>query len=249
VRKWKMRNGSCLGLITKLFVPRSFSIVDYKTQQAEFFLQKIQEAHHDFFAAQCFTDAFVSAARSITFSLQSVCKEIPGFENWYSEKQKILKADRLAEFCNKYRTASIHIGDTAIRGGTSKRDANGQVRVTYFFIETPDIPNPPTDDVYSACRNYFSALLQIILEAYRQFAPFIDDRWYFTAENFQKLGKTIQDALVEMGFPKNWLEIDAQISLEDRWKILRKTQTSGCQIDFLFEKYLNEHFSSPDEIE
>src|ERR1035438_6490554 len=202
-------------------MPRSFSIVDYKVSQAEFFLRKIQEAELDFFAAQCFTDAFASAARSITFALQSVCNDIPEFSKWYSAKQEILKTDSLAQFFNRYRTASIHIGDTVVRGGTNYRDADGKRRTTYFFIEVPDIPNPPAEDVYSTCEKHFANILGIVLEAYQLFASQIDDRWYFTADNFQKLGKSIGDALAELGFPKDWLEAGREIPLTDQWRILR----------------------------
>jgi hypothetical protein len=226
---------------------RSFSIVDYKVNQAEFFLRKIQEEEFDFFAAQCFTDAFASAARSITFALQSVCKDMPEFSKWYLAKQEILKTDSLAQFFNRYRTASIHIGDTVVRGGTNYRDAEGKRRVTYFFIEVPDIPNPPAEGVYSAYEKHFANILGIVLEAYQLFASQIDDRWYFTADNFQKLGKSIGDALAELGFPKGWLEAGKEIPLLDQWMILRRTQTAGCQIDDLFQKYLGQHFPGPDE--
>jgi hypothetical protein len=226
---------------------RSFSIVDYKVSQAEFFLRKIQEAELDFFAAQCFTDAFASAARSITFALQSVCNDIPQFSEWYLAKQKILKTDSLAQFFNRYRTASIHIGDTVVRGGTNYRDSEGKRRVTYFFIEVPDIPNPPSEDVYSTCEKHFANILGFVLEAYQLFASQIDDRWYFTAENFEKLGKTVEDAEHELGFPKGWTDIGDPNLLADRWRILRKTKTAGCQIDELFQKYLGQHFSGPDE--
>ena len=74
-----------------------------------------------------------------------------------------------------------------------------------------------------------------MLEAYQLFASQIDDRWYFTDDNFQKLGKSIGDALAELGFPKAWLEAGKEIPLIDQWKILRKTQTVGCQIDELFQ--------------
>ncbi len=100
---------------------RSFSIVDYKVRQAEFFLQKIQQAELDFFAAQCFTDAFVSAAQSVTFALQAVCGNIPGFKLWYANQQESLRGDTLAQFFKKYRDVSIHIRDTVIRGGSIRQ--------------------------------------------------------------------------------------------------------------------------------
>lgn len=226
---------------------RSFSMVDYKTQQTEFFLSKIPESGLDFFSAQCFTDAFVSSARTITFALQAVCTDIPGFSTWYAEHQRVLKADLLARFFHRYRTASIHIGDTVVRGGASSHDSDGQLRVTYFFMEVPDICDPPREDVYTACRSHFAKLLRIVFGAYEAFPAYIDDRWYFTSKNFDSLGKSVEDAELELGFPKGWTNLGDPAMLEERWRILRKTQTSGCQIQELFEKYLGDHFPGPDD--
>lgn len=96
---------------------RSISIVEYKVAQTHFYLSCIKDAGLNFFAAQCYTDAFVSAARSITFSMQAVLSDISLFKQWYKQKQDRLKRDPLAIFFNSYRVASIHIGETLIQGG------------------------------------------------------------------------------------------------------------------------------------
>ena len=199
---------------------RSFSIVDYKVSQAEFFLRKIQEAELDFFAAQCFTDAFASAARSITFAMQSVCKDIPEFSKWYSAKQEILKTDSLAQFFNRYRTASVHIGDTVVNRSGSYRDADGKRHVTYYFMEVPDIPNPPAEDVYSACKKHFVKILGIVLEAYQLFASQIDARWYFTPDNFQTLGKSIEQAWAELPVPYASIEAFKGKPASEQWEFI-----------------------------
>lgn len=225
----------------------SFSIVDYKVRQAEFFLQKIQEAELNFFAAQCFTDAFVSATRSVTFALQAVCKDISGFAVWYATQQESLRSDTLAQFFKKYRDVSIHIGDTVIRGGSMYQDEAGQLNVAYYFLKIPEIPAPPVEDVYSVCRKYFTCILQLILDTYRVFSCYVDDRWYYTEENFNRLGKSIEDAEEELGFPRGWTDIGDLTLSAERWRCIRATQTVGCEIDDLFQEYLGEHFVGPDE--
>jgi len=90
-------------------------------------------------------------------------------------------------------------------------------------------------------------ILWIVLDAYRKFSFHIDERWYFTVENFQRLGKSIEDAEQELGFPRGWTDIGPQMHLAKRWRILRSTQTIGCGINHLFDEYLSEHFSGPDE--
>ena len=102
-------------------------------------------------------------------------------------------------------------------------------------------------DLYTACHTYFATILRIVLGAYRTFACNIDDRWYFTAGNFQRLGKSIEDAEQEFGFPRGWTDLNDVTALSKRWRALRATQAVGCEIDNLFERYLGEHFAGPDE--
>ena len=114
---------------------RSVSIIDYKVRQADFFLERLEECGYDFFAAQCYSDAFASACRSITFSIQAVCKQLPDFDGWYPDEQARMKADPLCVFFNSYRTANIHVGGTPVLAGEMK---NGEAR--FFFRPSPDVP-------------------------------------------------------------------------------------------------------------
>ena len=125
---------------------RSISIVEYKVEQARFFLEQIERSENNFFAVQCFTDAFASACRTITFSMQAVINEVDGFTEWYAHKMELLKKDRLSEFFNAYRVASIHTGDTVVRGGAGFRDSNGRYRTQHFFMPIPDLPNVPSEE-------------------------------------------------------------------------------------------------------
>ena len=144
---------------------RSTSIVEYKVQQTDFFIGKLKEVGLDFFAAQCFTDAFVSAARSVTFAMQSVISDIPGFNDWYKPRQQRLKADSLARFFNEYRDVSTHVGDTVVLGGSYERDPNGDHIVRYYFGPIPDVSSVPSEDVLTACSRYFATLLAVVFEA------------------------------------------------------------------------------------
>jgi|GEM_PF-3631635 len=42
---------------------RSFSLVDQKLAEADFFLEKLKEAGFDFFAVRCYASVFTTAAR------------------------------------------------------------------------------------------------------------------------------------------------------------------------------------------
>ena len=54
--------------LTKTPRARSFSIVDQKAAEAEFFLMKMRDGKFNFFEIQCYSCAFLSSVRSITLS-------------------------------------------------------------------------------------------------------------------------------------------------------------------------------------
>jgi len=228
---------------------RSISIVEYKVQQAHFFLEQLELSELNFFAAQCFTDAFVSACRSITFSMQSVINEVPGFKDWYSPRMDALKRDRISAFFNAYRTASIHIGDTVVRGGTSFRGADGKRHHQYFFMAIPDVAQVPSEDVLTICKSHFINLLSLVYDALATFLYQLDDRWYFTEDYFQKMGKSFDDAIAEVGLPQEWATAATAAALSDSaiWRAIRSTQTVGCQLNDLFDRYLRKTIRGPDD--
>lgn len=223
---------------------RSVSIIDYKVQQADFFLEKLGSCELDFFAAQCYADAFVSACRSITFSVQSVCRELPEFGSWYTREQEQMKSDDLCSFFNRYRTASIHIGETPVLAGAGR---NGEHY--FFFMPTNDIPKVPEVDVISACRDYFRTVLGLVHRMYVRFPAELDDRWHFTATHYTSRNLSIEDAEESLGYPRGWTRITgSEEELIERWRLLRYTGTSGPVIQDIFFKYLNQVVKGPDDL-
>jgi len=227
-------------------MPRSISIVEYKVRQAHFFLEKIAQSELDFFGVQCFVDAFANATRSITFSMQAVVSDVQGFARWYEDQLAGLKEDLISQFFNQYRTVSTHIGDTVVRGCEMGRDNSGRRVVKYLFVPVPDLLDVPAQDVFSICGNHFKTLLELVFNSFIVFRYQLDDRWYYTKENFDRLGKTIEDAEQELGFPRGWTDIGKGLSEAERWTVLRNTQTVGCQLNDLFLGYLGKQVEGPD---
>ena len=225
---------------------RSISIVEYKVRQARFFLERIANSGFDMFAAQCYFDAFASSARSITFSMQSVISEVPGFVNWYEDQQSNLKEDSISRFFNQYRRVSTHIGDTVLRSAGTCKDDSGHRVMKYYFLPIKDLAEVPEQDVLSVCKLYFKKLLGIVFDLFIAFRCQLDDGWYYTKENFDSMGKTIEDAEQELGFPRGWTCVDTAYSESERWAVLRRTQTVGCQLNDLFLRYLEKQVEGPD---
>jgi len=224
---------------------RSFQLVDYKVAETEFFLCRISECEFDFFAVQCYTNAFTYSARNITFAMQSVLSDVAEFKQWYQEVQNQLKGNNLAKFFNEYRRVSTHIGEQLVGGGASNITDSGDQVIVYFFHPNQDLQVVPSGDVLSLCTEYFIDLLKLVFDCYEQFKYVIDAKWNYTSENFKKLGKTIEDAEEELGFPRGWTDIGEPSMTKERWKVLRSREL-GCEINHIFDKYLGKTFLQPE---
>ena len=226
-------------------MPRSVSLIDYKVNQADFYLQRLDEVCYDFFAAQCFCDAFTSACRSVTFAVQSVCKSIEGFEEWYAIEQNRMKNDPLLRFFHNYRTVSNHVGQTPVLAGFTDPNRKGAIKLS--FMPTEGLLNPPDLDVQSACSECFDKTLDLVFRLYEQFPTDLDDRWHYTEDNFADLGLTIEDAEEAFGLPRGWTQIEGTAEeLTNRWSLLRITHTLGPEIQEVFSRRLDKTISGPD---
>lgn len=217
---------------------RSFGLVDEKTFEADFFLEKLSKAGLDMFAARCYFSAFVAAARSITLALQAVMQDTNGFDEWYKEQQETLTEDEIAKFFVRTRNEIQHVGLTPLNSGCCWHDDHGQLKVQYQFSKDFDQPAPgaPDIDVVSTCSYYLTSLIQVVYDCYREFGPTIDPDQYYTLENLRGLGLTIEDVEEELGLPRGWTFVESGTD-QDRIEALRRS-APRTEIDTMFEKYL-----------
>lgn len=216
---------------------RSFDLVDFKVAEADFFLEKVSTSDLDLFEVKCYLSAFASSSRSITFSLQSVLSDLDGFDEWYNSHQLILQGDPLSKFFNDFRRITQHVGNNyGLTGTSSKRG--------YWILPTPDISSVPEDDIETAGRKYLTGVVDIVFDCYIKYGPYIDSQQRYTPDFFSSIGKTIEDAEEECGFPRGWTDIGNDEFTQHRWQVLRDSQT-GCQIKDLFEKYLRKTIPAP----
>ncbi|WP_143543324.1 hypothetical protein [Salinicola salarius] len=221
-------------------MPRSFGLVDNKVQEAEYFLDRILSSGFVIYGLNFDTVAFVAAARSITFAMQSSLTGISEFDNWYATKQEYLKTQPLCSFFNRLRRVTQHIGGSPIGGGCS---SDGEV-AHYFakFKELGDIPEP---NVAVACEQFYKLLLELVYECYLEFNPLINSQWRLTKEHFRSRGLTIEDAEEELGLPRGWSGVSV-LPEDIRWKYLRK-EADGCNTQQQFERWLGKRVPHPDD--
>lgn len=216
-------------------MPRSFGLVDYKVLEAEYFLGQLEKEgnKYDFWAVQYNASAFASAARSVTFAMQSCLSDVDGFPDWYEEQQKKLKGNKLARFFHEFRRVTQHIGENVVGGGSS----GPKKKALYYFHPVPEIREVPELDVVAACKQYFCDILEIVFLCYIRFGPIVDGQQRYTEQHFHSIGKTIEDAEEELGFPRGHTDIRQPATDPWRWQMLRRC-ADGCQIEQQFYDWL-----------
>jgi len=212
-------------------MPRSFSLVDHRLAETDFFLKKLS-TECDFFAARCYLSAFVASARAVTYALQAVMKPVPGFADWYGDRQLELKGSPTAQFFHRFRRVNHHIGENLLSRGSSGPDRI----VQYWFAPTKDVPEVPKEDVVTACRLYMDALVRIVYQCYADFGTEINAHQHYTAEHFSSLGRSIEDAEEEVFGVRGWTKVPGY-SDDFRWQAVRDSLI-GCEIEDLFVEYL-----------
>jgi len=226
---------------------RTFDLVDRKLEEADFFLSHLRTSDGNLFSAACYFSAFVAAARSVTFSLQSVMAHNKGFAKWYEGHQSRLKDDEYARFFHQARRLGQHVGASPLSSGYSRINERGELELFYTFQPCPDFPVVPDIDAIRACEYYLIRLVEIVFDAYRVFGRDIDPEQYYSEEAFHDRGLTIEDAEEEIIGVRGWTK-GSDIPIAFRWQMLRDSMPK-CQIDHLFDEYLGEVRSIPERLD
>lgn len=222
---------------------KTFDTVDLKIAEAEFFLRKMAECKFDFAEFGFYFSAFLSASRTVTFALQQF-NHLEGFEKWYIPHREALKADSTAKFFLNTRNSHLHGGGYPVRGGAI---SNG-VHTFHFLDYKHNEFNISDDDVLSISRHFFLMLLEIVYDCYVHLGTQIDPQQYFTKEHFSSIGRTIDEAEVEVfGWVMESLKNEG-FTDDDRWHEVR-AKVECCNINHLFHAYLDKVTPQPIEPE
>jgi hypothetical protein len=212
-------------------IEHTFETVDKKTAETEFFLRMMVVRTSETFSFDYFFSAFVSAARTTTLALQQF-KRLPGFDAWYGPHRERLKREPLAKFFLDTRNDHVHGGPYPV---TSSMHHLGKSQ--YYFDRGANAPQRSERDVVSMSRDFFVMLLEVVHDCYVELGVHIDPQQYFTREHFETVGRTIDDAEVEIwGWVCTGL-IDEGLEEDDRWYELRG-HAGECKINHLFYAYL-----------
>jgi hypothetical protein len=219
---------------------KSFGIVDFKLQETEYFLSKLQNLsakYENVYKVNYYFNAFTSAARTLTFSIQACSKGIAEIESWYEEfVQPQLTTDVRSKYFKSVRDKQQHVGGPFI---VAFGAYSGSERVVFYeFRRVEEIEPIKERDAIESSRKYFITLLKIVQELYINFGHIVDPEKYFSYENMVKIGKTVECFEEQLGYPKGYTKVDG-VTDEKRVDMLRD-QLIFPVVDPIFIKYLKQ---------
>ncbi|WP_429910802.1 hypothetical protein [Glycocaulis sp.] len=224
---------------------RSFSPVDEKLEEADFFLEELALSVGSWQRVRFHFSAFVSSARSVTFALQGSLNGAPDFAEWYAKLQIELKANRLARFFHECRTDAQHLGLNPV-GFVS-----AQGGITRYYFNQPEFGRYrylPNEDVISACQAHMRLICEIIDSVYKDFGLLIDPDQIYTLDGLSRLSMSIEDVEMELGLPRGYTDIPWDRPGKDAHRIaLLRRNIPGSGIKPLLRKHLGRELEYPCE--
>ncbi len=219
------------------FPSRGFYFVESKVKEADYFLDMLEGKKGSPDEFSFILNAFASAARSITFSLQSVMSHYPSFEEWYQPRQQQLKENKLAKFFVDLRNFTQKVGCAPImHTGTLK---NAKAFRYALFFPSEHLESIPPGDIVRLAQEYFISILTIIKQCYEDYSEYVDPRIVFTIEGLSKLGWSIEDLEESCGLPRGWTDINENIpnKSQERLRVLKSEYQKEEEMEYYFKKY------------
>jgi hypothetical protein len=173
-------------------------------------------------------NAFLSAARSVTFLIQKELSKVPGFVAWWGTQRRLLGDDAAASFFLELRNFSQKQGRVSVVGSGSR--GGGRSHWTYYFAGTAD-PVPAellNRDVVECCREHVAKLAALLLRCIDNFPHHCCPTLALTPEGVDALGLSLDDVDEALGLPRGYTAI-GPFSRNERISMLQR-QVDG--LDF-----------------
>lgn len=205
--------------------------VEERLLEADFFVRLMRRSREREGFGYCL-NAFVSAARSVTFLIQKEMSKVPGFAVWWNAQQESLGKDRAARFFLKMRNYSQKEGRISIAG---TRIGHGH-RERWSYRFAGNVEMVPQElllrDVTDCCTEHVIKLARLTLACAEKFPYHACPRRLVTPEGLQTLGLSLSAIGTLLGFPPEWIAADSTIPFEHQLRILRE-QIDGLDFDAL----------------
>jgi hypothetical protein len=199
---------------------RSLLLVDERLLEAEYFTKRMRLLRNPSFFAYNL-NAFLSAARSVTFLLQKEMSGVPNFTDWWEQQQEVLRKDECARFFHELRNFSQKRGRVSVIGTGSHR-----INTLYWSYRFAGGEHPvPKDllhrDVAQCCREHVAKLARITLACADEFPFQTCPAKALTVDGIRSLGLSVDDVEEYLGFPRGWTAGGPDPRNDQRLQVLR----------------------------
>ena len=199
---------------------RSLLLVEEKLLEAEYFMNRLHLLLFAEFAYEL--NAFLAAARSVTFLLQKEMRAVPGFDDWWSDRTAEMGNDPAMKFFKESRNFSQKEGRVSVVG-TGGLLASGEKWMSYQFAQYQNsVPEQLIGrDVIKCCQEHLGKLAAIVLACAEAFPLHSCPRRAVTVEGLEELCLELSDIERMLGFPRGWTDV-SEIPYKERVHILQE---------------------------
>lgn len=199
-------------------VPRfhSLLLVEEKLLEAEYFMRRLARSRGHALGFEL--NAFLSAARSVTFLIQKEMSKVLGFADWWDARRAEMRDDQAMRFFLDLRNYSQKEGRVAIlgQGSTTRRWSH------WFASGTIIVPECLREvEVADACRMHLAKLARLTLQVADAFPAWSCPHRALTPEGIGMLSLDLDDLDDVLGYGRGFSNIEGY-SLEDRLRMLRR---------------------------
>ncbi len=199
-------------------VPRfhSLLLVEERLLEAEYFTVRLSRSRDHAHGFEL--NAFLSAARSVTFLIQKEMSKVPGFSDWWDARRCEMRDDQAMRFFLDLRNYSQKEGRVAIfgQGSTTRRWSH------WFASGTVVVPECVREvEIVDACRMHLAKLARLTLHVADDFPAWSCPHRALTPEGVQMLSLDLDDLDDALGYGRGFSNIEGY-SLEDRLRMLRR---------------------------
>jgi hypothetical protein len=198
----------------------SLLLVEERLIEAEYFAMRLADAG-DGTVLGYELNAFLSAARSVTFLLQKEMNHVDGFDQWWREQQDRLRQDAAARFFLELRNFSQKEGRVSVVGTCG---SGAGKRWRYFFAGTTE-PVPAgllNREIADCCLEHLAKLANLILLFADAFPCHACPSRALTPEGVVALALNLDKLEESLGLPPAFLAARPRATVEERIRFLSR---------------------------
>ena len=187
-----------------------------KLLEAEHFLGRLAVSNGLKFQFEL--NAFLSASRSVTFVLQKAMFDVPGFADWYAQRQDQMKAHLCHAF---FLGAKKHLAE-ARAGFLHWRRSSERWLDLPFRRPTAEVPEELVGhDIGACCAAHLMKLAILLRECDQAFPYYSCPGRAFTERGMAALGYTWRDVETSLGLPAGYTDV-GDIPVAEKLRILSR---------------------------